>query len=168
MMETEEKEEKDKNFEFKEAFNFFDKDCDGFITTKELEIVMRSLGHNPTKEEIDEVLKHLQEANIKEEIDELIKLYDKDESGTIDLDEFIDLMNNKLKEQQEEQELLESFQLFDRDGDGLISVEDLKYVFKAIGEKLEEELINQLKQQGCVDQDGNITYQEFVRIMTDK
>ena len=111
MMETEEKEEKDKNFEFKEAFNFFDKDCDGFITTKELEIVMRSLGHNPTKEEIDE----------------LIKLYDKDESGTIDLDEFIDLMNNKLKEQQEEQELLESFQLFDRDGDGLISVEDLKY-----------------------------------------
>ena len=152
MMETEEKEEKDKNFEFKEAFNFFDKDCDGFITTKELEIVMRSLGHNPTKEEIDE----------------LIKLYDKDESGTIDLDEFIDLMNNKLKEQQEEQELLESFQLFDRDGDGLISVEDLKYVFKAIGEKLEEDLINQLKQQGCVDQDGNITYQEFVRIMTDK
>ena len=152
MMETEEKEEKDKNFEFKEAFNFFDKDCDGFITTKELEIVMRSLGHNPTQEEIDE----------------LIKLYDKDESGTIDLDEFIDLMNNKLKEQQEEQVLLESFQLFDRDGDGLISVEDLKYVFKAIGEKLEEELINQLKQQGCVDQDGNITYQEFVRIMTDK
>ena len=84
---------------------------------------MRSLGYNPTKEELNE----------------LIKLYDKDESGTIDLNEFMDLKNNKLKEQQEEQELLETFQVFDKDADGLISAEDLRYVIKAVGEELEDD-----------------------------
>ena len=53
-MDSEDKEEKEKNLEFKEAFNVFDKDCDGFITTDELATVMRSLGHNPTKEELEE------------------------------------------------------------------------------------------------------------------
>lgn len=147
-----EEDEKEKNLEFKEAFNVFDKDCDGFITTDELATVMRSLGHNPTKEELDE----------------LIKLYDKDESGTIDLEEFMDLMNNKLKEQQEGQELLETFQIFDKDADGSITAEDLKYVIKAVDEELDEYLINELIEQGDLDQDGKINYHEFVRIMTSK
>lgn len=147
-----EEDEKEKNFEFKEAFNVFDKDCDGFITTDELATVMRSLGHNPTKEELDE----------------LIKLYDKDESGTIDLEEFMDLMNNKLKEQQEGQELLETFQIFDKDADGSITAEDLKYVIKAVDEELDDYLINELIEQGDLDQDGKINYHEFVRIMTSK
>ena len=140
------------NMEIKEAFNVFDKDCDGFITTDELATVMRTLGHNPTKEELDE----------------LIKQYDKDESGTIDLNEFMDLMNNKLKEQQEGQELLETFQIFDKDADGTISADDLKYVIKAVGEELEDYLIEELIEQGDRDHDGKINYHEFVRIMTSK
>jgi calmodulin len=146
------KEEKEKNMEIKEAFNVCDKDCDGFITTDELATVMRTLGHNPTKEELDE----------------LIKQYDKDESGTIDLNEFMDLMNNKLKEQQEGQELLETFQIFDKDADGTISADDLKYVIKAVGEELEDYLIEELIEQGDRDHDGKINYHEFVRIMTSK
>lgn len=145
-------EEREKDLEFKEAFNVFDKDCDGFITTDELATVMRSLGHNPTKEELDE----------------LIKLYDKDESGTIDVGEFMDLMNNKLKEQQEGQELLETFQVFDKDADGLISGDDLRYVIRLVNEEIEDELIDQLIDQADLDQDGKINYHEFVRIMTAK
>jgi calmodulin len=38
--------------EFTEAFELFDKDEDGYITTKELGSVLRSLGLNLTEEEI--------------------------------------------------------------------------------------------------------------------
>ena len=36
--------------EFREAFALFDKDGDGNVTAKELGIVMRSLGQNPTEQ----------------------------------------------------------------------------------------------------------------------
>ena len=42
--------------EFKEAFNLFDKDGDGTITTMELGTVVRSLGQNPTEAELKEMI----------------------------------------------------------------------------------------------------------------
>ena len=39
--------------EFKEAFAVFDKQGEGCITTKELEVVLKSLGQNPTKHELE-------------------------------------------------------------------------------------------------------------------
>ena len=146
--------EEEKN-EIKEAFNIIDKDCDGFIKTDELATLLRTLGHNPTKEELDE----------------LIKQYDIDNSGTIDFNEFIVLMNNKLKEQQEGQELLETFQVFDKDADGFINADDIKAVrdwVKEGTENLDDDLIRELIEQGDRDGDGRINYHEFVRIMTMK
>jgi calmodulin len=42
--------------EFKEAFSLFDKDGDGSITTRELGVVMRSLGQNPTEAELQDMV----------------------------------------------------------------------------------------------------------------
>ena len=42
--------------EFKGAFELFDKDKDGYISSEELGTVMRSPGHNPTATEMRELI----------------------------------------------------------------------------------------------------------------
>jgi len=42
--------------EFREAFKAFDRDNNGFITTKELSNILRSLGLNPTEKQICELV----------------------------------------------------------------------------------------------------------------
>ena len=42
--------------EFKEAFGLFDPKDEGFITSKELGSVMRSLGENPTEAELQDMV----------------------------------------------------------------------------------------------------------------
>ena len=135
--------------EFKEAFQIFDKDGDGSITTKELGTVMRSLGQNPSDEEVRQMI---------EEVDE-------DKSETIDFKEFIGLMARKMKETDAEDELLEAFKVFDRDGNGKISAHELRYVMLSSGEDLTEQDIQEMVMEADIDGDGFIDYQEFVKIM---
>ena len=82
--------------EFKEAFQIFDKDGDGSITTKELGTVMRSLGQNPSDDKIRQMI-----------ID-----VDEDNSETIDFKEFLGLMAKKMKENDSEDELIEASKMF--------------------------------------------------------
>ncbi|KAI4901525.1 hypothetical protein NFI96_033442, partial [Prochilodus magdalenae] len=87
--------------EFKAAFDMFDTDGGGDISTKELGTVMRMLGQNPSREELDAII---------EEVDE-------DGSGTIDFEEFLVMMVQQLKEDQagkSEEELSECFRVFDK------------------------------------------------------
>lgn len=42
--------------EYRDAFRFFDKDESGYITTKELGSIMRSLGQNPTERELQVIM----------------------------------------------------------------------------------------------------------------
>ena len=45
--------------DFKEAFSLLDKDGDGTINTKELGILMRSLGQNPTEHELEDIIREI-------------------------------------------------------------------------------------------------------------
>lgn len=55
--------------EMREAFDIFDKDKNGKISTKELGTVMRSLGQNPTQKEIDDMIKGAdKDGNVHEKI----------------------------------------------------------------------------------------------------
>lgn len=42
--------------EFKKAFDLFDKDGNGCITTNELETVLKSLGQNPSEAELKDMI----------------------------------------------------------------------------------------------------------------
>merc|ERR1712107_482160 len=138
--------------EFKEAFSMFDKDGDGTVTTKELGIVMRSLGQNPT------------EAVLQDMINEV----DADGNGTIDFPEFLSLMARKMKDTDTEEELVEAFKEFDRDGNGFTSAAELRHVMTNLGEKLTDEEVDEIIREADVDGDGQINYEEFVKMMMAK
>jgi len=135
--------------EFKEAYEIFDKDGDGSISTKELGTVMRSLGQILTEDTLNQMIEEV----------------DIDKSGTIDFREFLGLMEKKLRENDTEDELLEAFRVFDRDGKGYISVKEYKYILASSGENLMEEEIDNLVSQIDSNNDGYIDYEDFVRVM---
>jgi calmodulin len=138
--------------EFKEAFQIFDKDGNGCITTKELGTVMRSLGQNPTEEEL------------KSMIDEV----DCNKDGTVDFKEFLGLMARQMKDSETIDELIEAFKVFDRDGNGVITSYELRYVMTSAGEKLSEDEIDEIIREADVDNDGNINYEEFLKMLLSK
>eukprot|EP01121_Diplochlamys_sp_Union-15-3_P010048 TRINITY_DN2777_c0_g1_i1.p1 TRINITY_DN2777_c0_g1~~TRINITY_DN2777_c0_g1_i1.p1 ORF type:complete len:150 (+),score=46.84 TRINITY_DN2777_c0_g1_i1:53-502(+) len=138
--------------EFKEAFSLFDKDGDGAITTKELGTVMRSLGQNPTEADLEEMIKEV----------------DQDKSGTIDFPEFLTMMAKQMKNEDTEEEIREAFKVFDKDGNGFISAAELRHVMTNLGEKLSEEEVDEMIKEADVDNDGQINYEEFVKMMLSK
>merc|ERR1711904_143111 len=94
--------------EFRKNFNLFDKKRTGSIPIADMGTVLRSLGQNPT------------EAELAALVDE------EDKSGTIEFEEFVDLMSrtNKTQEQMEEG-IKNAFLTFDADGSGFIDREEL-------------------------------------------
>lgn len=138
--------------ELREAFSLFDKDGDGDISVKELGTVMRSLGQNPSDQELDEMIREV----------------DVDGNGTIDFEEFLQMMARKMKETDTEQEIREAFSIFDRDSNGYITASELKYVMSNLGEKLTDEEVEEMIKEADIDGDGMINYDEFVEMMTKK
>jgi calmodulin len=135
--------------EFKEAFSLFDKDGDGCITSKELGTVMRSLGQHPTEAEIAD----------------LVKGVDTDGNGKIDFKEFTNMMISKMKDSITEDEIREAFLLFDNDGNGFISATELRHVMTSLGETLTDEEVEELMSEADSNGDGQIDYDEFVKLM---
>ncbi|KAL8136658.1 hypothetical protein V2J09_002659 [Rumex salicifolius] len=138
--------------EFKNAFSVFDKDGDGCITTKELGNVMRSLGQNPTEAELQDMINEV----------------DADGNGTIDFTEFLNLMARKMKDTNSEEDLKVAFRVFDKDQNGFISAAELRHVMTNLGEKLTDEDVDEMIREADVDGDGQINYDEFVKVMLAK
>jgi calmodulin len=137
------------NAEFKEAFDEFDKDGSGAISSKELLGVMRAMGQNPTE---DELLNLVMEVDL-------------DGNGTIEFPEFLELMKQKSREVDQEADLREAFKIFDRDKDGYISMKELKKVTSMLGAMLTKEEIDEFMAEADVDGNGKLDYDEFVKML---
>jgi centrin-1 len=135
--------------EIKEAFDLFDTDGSGTIDAKELKVAMRALGFEPKKEEIKKMIADA----------------DKGQGGVIDFTDFLDMMTVKMAERDPREEMLKAFRLFDDDETGKISFKNLKRVAKELGENMTDEEIQEMIDEADRDGDGEISEEEFMRIM---
>jgi calmodulin len=93
---------------------------------------------------------------------------DVDGNGTIDFSEFIQMMPAATKNERDEdaeEEMLEAFKVFDSDGNGMISSDELRQIMANLGEKLTNEEVEEMVKEADIDGDGQINYEEFVRMM---
>merc|ERR1712098_1003289 len=137
------------NAELKEAFDAFDKDGSGTISSEELLGVMRAMGQNPTEDEL---------LNLVLEVD-------LDGNGTIEFPEFLELMKTKSSEVDQESDLREAFKIFDRDKDGYIDMKELKKVTTMLGSMLTKEEVEEFMAEADVDGNGKLDYDEFVKML---
>ena len=113
---------------------------------------MRSLGQNPTEAELQDMVNEV----------------DVDGSGTIEFSEFLNLMARKMRDSDSEEQLKEAFRVFDKDQNGFISAAELRNVLTNLGEKLTDDEIDEMIREADVDGDGQINYEEFVKVMMTK
>jgi Ca2+-binding EF-hand superfamily protein len=114
------------------------------------------LGQNPSEQELQEMV---------DEVDE-------DGSGTIDFDEFTQMMSKQLAAEALEQiperpekELAEAFRIFDKNCDGYLDFDEIKAVLDTVGEKFEEWEIKHFIAEGDKNDDGKMDYEEWIDIM---
>merc|ERR1711892_618670 len=85
-----------------------------------------------------------------------IENVDKNSNGTIDYEEFVEMMVKTEDEEEIDQDISQAFKVFDRDGDGLISADEIRQTMNNLGEELTEAEVNG---------DGLIDFTEFTRLM---
>ena len=138
--------------EYKEAFALFDHKNNSTISKKDLPTVLRSLGQNPSESEVTDMQ----------------QLADPDNSGTVDFDTFLSLIQTKMKEQDSEGEIRESFRVFDKEGNGRISSSELRHIMTTLGEKLTEDEVDEMLTEAEADGNGMINYEVFAKVLTSK
>eukprot|EP01006_Ploeotia_vitrea_P021452 TRINITY_DN53830_c0_g1_i1.p2 TRINITY_DN53830_c0_g1~~TRINITY_DN53830_c0_g1_i1.p2 ORF type:complete len:117 (+),score=9.05 TRINITY_DN53830_c0_g1_i1:189-539(+) len=110
---------------------------------------MRALGFEPKKEEIKKMIADV----------------DREGRGVIEFSDFSELMTLKMAERDPREEILKAFRLFDDDNTGKISLKNLKRVARELGETMTEEELQEMIDEADRDGDGEISEEEFIRIM---
>ena len=139
--------------ELREAFNIFDVDSDGSIEVNQLSMLLNSLKQYPTKEELTQILKDIENDNPN-------KIY---------FNQFLKILSKLLKSKNNDDNsfLKKLFLCFDRNKNGLISIHEIRHIVSHSKEKLSEKEIEFIMKEVDTDEDGYISFEEFMTIMKD-
>ena len=141
--------------ELKKIFFAFDKNGDGKLSKEEFVTGLTNNNNN-----LNSLLK--EDNNIKG----LLKNIDQDNNGYIGFEEFLIASINKEKILTEKN-LKMAFNVFDRDKSGGISQNELKYILGEDNVNAKDNLWQKMIQQIDLNQDGQISYEEFHKMMMD-
>ena len=143
--------------ELKKIFFAFDKNGDGKLSKEEFVTGLTNIDMNLNLNLI---------LNEEESLDGLIKNIDSDNNGYITFEEFLIASINKEK-LLTEKNLKMAFDVFDRDKNGCISHDELKYILGEYNPNAKEYLWKKMIQQIDLNKDGQISYEEFHKMMMD-
>ncbi|KAL5014105.1 hypothetical protein ScPMuIL_008375 [Solemya velum] len=135
---------------WRDAFAMFDKNNDGHISEKELGVVTRGLGLNPSEKQLKQMMKEVK----------------KNHNGMIEYEDFKKLMKKQSKSREKEKDdMIRAFRMFDKDGNNYIDKKELKRVMSELGETLSEDEISEMLRIADSNKDGKIDYQEFASFL---
>ena len=98
----------------------------------------------------------------------MISDLDKDGSGAIDFDEFLDMMTARMSDKDTREDINKVFRLFDDDKTGFITIKNLRRVARELGETMTDEELMEMIERADTDGDGQVTPEDFYNIMTKK
>ena len=136
--------------EQKEAFKIFDFNNDGFLNKEEANWAFMALGYTFSEEELNSILSQ------------------NGKNGVLDFDSFSNYLLKRSRDQEIEQELMECFTEMDKDHDGKISKKDLKYLLYSIGEKLNDDEIEEIIKETDTTGEGFIYYKDMIKLLLTK
>ncbi|XP_059057171.1 troponin C, isoallergen Bla g 6.0101-like [Achroia grisella] len=138
----------------KNAFDAFDHEKKGVISTDMIGTILEMLGH-----ELDD-----------DTLNEIINEVDSDGSGELEFSEFCSLASKFLTEEEDDeamvQELKEAFRLYDKEGNGYITTDVLKEIFKELDNTITGEDLDTMIEEIDSDGSGTVDFDEFLEVMT--
>lgn len=135
--------------EFRDVFSSFDKKGDGYISMKDLDNVIKSLGQNPTKDELNDIIRVF---SIKKK-----RIY---------FGDFLSIMSIQMNNYNTELDtILKPYKEFDIASSGIISANDFRRIMKSSYDSLSDKDINDIIQSVSYPtvHDEQINYEDFFK-----
>ena len=132
-----------------EIFDMWDVDGDNMVGANEIRQILQSMGREASNEEIMSFL----------------KIADKNNSGSIEKNNFMKALEDTFSISEEgKNEVCDSFKIFDVRNDGKISISNLKNILSKYGEEnqFNEKDINEIIQIVDPEKTGFVNYQDFI------
>jgi calmodulin len=127
-------------------------DGDGELSVRELTFIMQGVGINPTEAEVIN----------------FIRTIDLDNNGSINFDEFVELMAKNKREAQTEEDFRMAWRMLDADEKGYLTLEELKEAVFKLGELATDREVEEMMHEVDVDGDGKLSFDDFLKTMTQK
>ena len=120
------------------------------IDSEDLLVVMRALGHEPRKEDLKK----------------LVTEVDKDNTGQLEFDGYLNIILNKMVERPSQEDLHKAFRLFDPAGKRRIDFDDLKRIAGQIGEQIDDDELRDMIKEADHSGTGEVDQDDFFKIVT--
>ena len=118
----------------------------GYVSSKGFKGFVRSVGNNPSEKTCEEWIKKIGKGD------------------KITFNDCLPALEELKKDRVSVDDLIEAFRMFDKDGGGYIALAELRHIYGNLGEKFNEEELNEMA-EGIDDGTGMVDYQQFAKML---